>query len=283
MIRGYETFAGEQTINRLSMAVRLIDDYTAIAMPIGHVNVFIRDLNLRAFKNASAYYLFIDLPTGTYNLVVDADYYFAAEQAVDTATLDPTSPIVDVTLTPQGTYPFPAGATLIRGVVREAGGEAIQGASVHALIMLPQTTVKARVNQGGAAAGDASLRLVNIAGAISVGDILMLRDTQSARSEFVTIVAPLPADPATEPFAILAPLQFGHPTGTPLQLMVVDSALDTQTTEGGELVVYCRLLKAGKFLARVTVSYPAHQAAERQVEVNEGRLTSLGIIQLAPI
>lgn len=283
MMQRYEYYPVEQTITRLALAVRLRDDYTPIGGPIGKVNVSLSDQKIEAIKNPTGYYLFLDLPSDTYRVVVETDYYFDEDVNVTTATLDPTSPIVNITLKPDSTYPFPAGSTLIRAVVRESGGSAIQGSKVKATVILPEAAIKARVSQGGAGSGDSSVRLVNIVGAVNVGDVLMIKDSNRSRIEFCRIAAPGPSDPTVDPFNLVNPLTFAHPSGTPLHLMVVDSTLDTRTTEKGELVIYFGLVKASKFLTRLEVSHPSYQTVEREVEVSEGSQISLGIIELTPV
>lgn len=281
MIQDINCIPLEQMYKRVSIAVCLTDDY-APGQPIGRINILIKDRNISSIRNPSGYYVFTDLPAGVYGLVVESDYYFTEEIDVDTGALAPVSPVVNITLQPNSAYPFPGGSTSVRSVVRDSGGNAVQGASVHALIMLPEAAVKARVGQDGSIGGDSSIQLQNIRGDINTGDILMIKDSNSSRTEFCRIAAPLPADSA-QPFNLTSPLKFNHPAGTPLHLMVNESALDTRTGDKGELVIYFRLIKAAKFLVEVQIEHAGCQTVKREVEVCEGSLTSLGMIQLSPL
>ncbi len=270
-----------QTYNRVSMAVRLTDDYTR-EQPVGKVAVFLKDRETEAVKNHSGYHIFMDLPAGHYTLVIKSDYYFSQETDVDTGSLDPASPVVNVILQPNTVYPFPAGSTSVRAVVHGSGGNALEGASVKATIMLPEAAVKARVGQDGCTAGSLFIKLQNLKGELNAGDVLMIKDSNSSHLEFCEICSPLPASPA-DPFESAGPLKFNHASGIPLYIMVNDSILNTRTTEKGEVVIYFTLVKVKKFLVRLQVNYPNYQTAEREVEVCEGSLTSLGIIQLSTL
>jgi hypothetical protein len=95
----------ERHSTKLSLAVSLLDDY---------------------------YYLFLDLPDDAYTVQVGSDYYFDEDlNPTNLSELDPKNPLVNITLNPKPSYPFPPGATLIRGKVYDSAGEAVSGAKVR--------------------------------------------------------------------------------------------------------------------------------------------------------
>ena len=122
----------ERYTTRLSFAVVLLDDYSR-GKPIGRVDVSLKKRKQKPIKNLSSYYLFLDLPDGTYTVQVRSDYYFDEDSgAINPVELDPKNPVVNITLKPNPSYPFPPGATLIRGKVCDSAGKAVSGAKVKA-------------------------------------------------------------------------------------------------------------------------------------------------------
>ena len=203
----------ERNITKLSFAVFLLDDYSK-GKPIGRVDVSLKDRKQKPIKNLSSYYLFLDLPDGTYTVQVNSDYYFDEESDINLprpvdfafrsgsggaehdsteATLqdisglrdrdvlefdnesdpperrmifldsDPTTNkihwegdprgglkydygedakirlpvpenlVIRMMLKPKPSYPFPPGATLIRGKVYDSAGEVVAGAKVRVI------------------------------------------------------------------------------------------------------------------------------------------------------
>jgi len=268
----------EQTHSQVALAVRLIDDYTG-GQPAGRVSVFIRGCSYNTVKTAGGYYVFSDLPSGVYKVAVQAEYYFDAETVIDTGVLDKRSPVANITLRPNPGYPFPDGATLLRGMIYDQTGHGIPGAEVSADIMLPENTVKARVGNPAPDAGDTLIELIGINGSLDCGDYLALKDSNRSHTEFCRIAAPLPEN-NSKPFQLTKPLQFKHLLNTPLYLLLLDSKVKTETSGRGEYVVYFRTLKNDKFLAVLNLSCPGYQTEVREVEVCEGGLASLGKIVL---
>ncbi|HWP92885.1 MAG TPA: carboxypeptidase-like regulatory domain-containing protein [Thermodesulfobacteriota bacterium] len=114
----FTAYEGEKIITVLSLAVRLIDDFTE-EETIGNVKVTIKEGDIKAFKNLSGYYLFKDMNPGNYNFAVGSDFYLPEEMAVNLPQPDPKNPVVEVTLKPKPSYPFPRNATLVRGLVSD--------------------------------------------------------------------------------------------------------------------------------------------------------------------
>lgn len=112
--------------SKLSFALQLVDNYSR-KNPIGMVNVSIERFK-KPLRNLSGYYLFFNIldssniPGGKHKIVVDSDYYFNAEKEVEVKN-HPENPIpdpnfpIEIVLEPAPHYPFPPGATLIRGTI----------------------------------------------------------------------------------------------------------------------------------------------------------------------
>lgn len=116
---------------KLSLAVYPLDVYSN-GEPIGRIEVSLKDRKEKPIKNSSSYYLFLDLPDDTYTVQVRSDYYFDVDsETINPAELDPKNPVVNITLKPKPSYPFPPGATLIRGMVYDTRGKAVSRAKVR--------------------------------------------------------------------------------------------------------------------------------------------------------
>lgn len=121
------TYPGDVISTDLSLALWLIDEFTQQG-PAGRVEVKLKDGGPTAKKNLSGYFLFTDLAPGVYTVSIESDYYSTVEEAVDTSILDAKNPVVQIVLKTNSRYPFPAGATLLRGMV--TNGVPVAGATV---------------------------------------------------------------------------------------------------------------------------------------------------------
>ena len=132
------------------------------------VDVSLKDRKEKPIRNLSSYYLFLDLPDGTYTVQVRSDYYFDDKYLfsigaefeddlnngiisdelrdkfkTDGFPISETARVTkekeegklniyaNITLKPKPSYPFPPGATVIRGKVYDSAGKAISGAKVR--------------------------------------------------------------------------------------------------------------------------------------------------------
>jgi hypothetical protein len=123
-INGKEVVLDETFVTQVSLAVALIDTYTD-EHPIGRTRVLLRELSQEGIRNPSGYFLFLNLPDGSYTLGVESEHYQDEELVINIPTSPPGNPLVDIVLQPRPSYPFPSGATLIRGLVRDAPGNPI--------------------------------------------------------------------------------------------------------------------------------------------------------------
>lgn len=134
----FTSYKGDAVITRLSLAVWLKDDYTK-KEPVGRIKVMIGKGNTEAVKNLSGYYIFTDLAAGQYPLSYESDFYFSKEVPVNTSLLNPKNPVVEVVLKPGPSYPFPAHATLIRGLILKPNKEPVAKADVKAVEAMTET------------------------------------------------------------------------------------------------------------------------------------------------
>lgn len=127
----------------LSVAVRVVDMFTGRA-PRRRLDVSIHGVEAVPARGRHGHYLFlnVDLPSNEITVSVRGGTWY--EDTTVTAALsdadDPTPPEINprksavvIELTPSTQYPFPADATLVRGVVRderEGADDPVNGATV---------------------------------------------------------------------------------------------------------------------------------------------------------
>jgi hypothetical protein len=119
----------ESITTKLSLAVDITDDYHK-GKVISDIEICLKDQDTRPVKNPSGYYLFLDL-TGSNDtvLIQGGDYYFDYDsENIELGELDTLNPVINITLKPTPSYPFPPSATLIRGCVRDSQNKSISGA-----------------------------------------------------------------------------------------------------------------------------------------------------------
>ncbi len=109
---------GEKITTKLTFALWLEDDYTREA-PLGHIRLSLKDRTVKPRKNLNGYYCFTDLPHGEYEISIESEYYHAKKERINTAELNPKNPVKKIILVPNATYPFPAHATLVRGLLKD--------------------------------------------------------------------------------------------------------------------------------------------------------------------
>lgn len=128
---------GDVFSDSVTMAVSLIDKYTG-DKPFGAVSVSLKGEAYKPVKNPSGYYVFLNIPVKTYIVQVRSDYYLDNDF---TAILTPPKPgdtftdilqeiTREIPLDPTPAYPFPNGATLIRGIVKNLADTPVPNASV---------------------------------------------------------------------------------------------------------------------------------------------------------
>lgn len=140
----------KKQLRPLSLAVWLKDESALAGLATGKVEVSLRNLEHMPVRNLSGYFNFLALPNGKYTVSIASDYYLTKEFEVTLPSLssppggplpspDPEVALFDlngavlaeVALIPNVTYPFPAGATLVRLEVTDNAGVAVPGAMLR--------------------------------------------------------------------------------------------------------------------------------------------------------
>lgn len=135
---GYEVFPDQRLVTTLSIALGLVDDFTG-REPQGRIVLSLNGRTTDAVRNRSGYYLFLNLPSANpdgsvagYDLGVNSEFYSPSLlEDLRPADLPLLAPVVSMTMVPNPSYPFPPGATLLRGTVQDLSGNPIPEATVE--------------------------------------------------------------------------------------------------------------------------------------------------------
>lgn len=113
----------------LALAVRVVDTHTGTAPPVG-LSVAIEDDARTPLRTGPGTYVFLGAAIeGDPTVVVDgAARYRPFSESLTIPATGP--PAVEVALEPSTAYPFPRGATLVRGSARTTTGTPIAGATI---------------------------------------------------------------------------------------------------------------------------------------------------------
>ena len=130
----------EQRVLTVSAVFALIDAYTG--KPVSGSNgKVVSDCEsdpsrrqYRAVRNPSGFHVFTELPRGEYTVRASVPGFLPGQAKLKVPVSNRRKP-TQIVLRPDPTYPFPADATLVRGVVR-ANGECVgvKDASLHATL-----------------------------------------------------------------------------------------------------------------------------------------------------
>lgn len=121
----------ENRSTTVSVALRPADAFAGADL-LGMVQVSLAGVDRKPIVTAEGYVLFLDLPDGDYTVEVAAEFYDYYEAlVVNPASLDPLNVVPVLNLQPNTNYPFPAGATLVSGVVTDQNDAPVAGADVQ--------------------------------------------------------------------------------------------------------------------------------------------------------
>lgn len=129
----YNLYTGWDSTKLVSFVVEPVDGFSG-RLPTGPVQVSIKNSHLKPIRNLSGLYVFRETPATPFQLLVQAPHFFTGELTLtpaDIQALDTRAPVIMVNLIPRPSYPFPAGVTLIRGMVKDASGSPVRGASIR--------------------------------------------------------------------------------------------------------------------------------------------------------
>jgi hypothetical protein len=128
-IDGREVVLDTTFVIHVSLAVVLVDSSTN-AQATGRVRVLLQELSQEGRVNPSGYFLFLNIRDGLYTVRVESEHYLDEEVMVSVPASPPEYPVVTIFLHPRPSYPFAPGATLIRGLVRDAVDRPVADARV---------------------------------------------------------------------------------------------------------------------------------------------------------
>jgi len=131
----YILFSERELLREVALVVLLIDGYSG-GSPKPEAGVVIKGSRYPAIRNLSGHHVFTRIPRmETFELQVSCPGFFPGTLTLtpgDLALLEPKRPVVTLTLEPLPSYPFPSGATLIRGMVRDTESRPVPDARVEA-------------------------------------------------------------------------------------------------------------------------------------------------------
>ncbi len=121
----------------LSLAVMLKDDLSPDKKAIGEVFLEASGIREDIIKHSTGYFLLLNLPEGKHILTGGGKFYKNGTLSVDTKSINPTKPFVDLPLSPASSYPFPEGLTVLKGEVIDTENKPVDGASIKVVNMIP--------------------------------------------------------------------------------------------------------------------------------------------------
>ncbi len=133
---------------KVSLAVRLTDDFSRSNRILGGVLVYLVDRHNKPIKNRGGYHVFPDLAPGNVTIQVLSQYYLDEDRTVSLPLPDPLNPVLAITLKPNWLYPFPQNATLISGRVLDKDSAAVPNAQVQ-LMTLEAKPIENRTSSDG--------------------------------------------------------------------------------------------------------------------------------------
>lgn len=272
-------FLIDRSVTKLSAAIVLEDALIPDRKPAGSIRVWVRETNEQAVKNAGGTYMLCDYKPGTYTVLITSEFYSDEEREVAIPGSDEEVPVLTISLLPKPVYPFPEDTALLRGIVRREDGKVLRDVVIQAVVMQSQSQVKAKL-AATAAAGDSSILLRDVQGALKAGDLLMIRETGFAESEFCRISEPLPDYPESNAYAIAEPIRFRHSELTPLYMQEESQIIQSKTTENGEWVIPVANMKAVKLSCTIVIEASGLQPFRRDAELEYGQSVSMGVITL---
>ncbi|NPV90576.1 MAG: hypothetical protein HPY50_07385 [Firmicutes bacterium] len=251
-----------------SLVVCLIDDYTGEACKRGKFSLTLEDKVVRRpVPKPEGYYVFTDLPGGSCRLSIRSDIFFEETLDVNLDAIDDPEGVLYVSLRPRSFYPFPEGAALIRGGLRDEEGRPAGGVRVRA-VMLSENSARARVSRDGCGAGEREIGVANASGIISVNDIFLLKEKSGEEAEYIQVAGAVKEEGR---YRLAEPLK--SECGAKTLLLPV---VDTRTDERGELAVYFRGLKQEG--CRVRLEFKGTDRVwGKETEVSEANTTNLGV------
>ncbi len=138
----------DRVLDTLSLAIKPLDKMAARLELFGLLKISLKDVMRTPVKNPSGYYVYLKLEDDDYTVSIESEYYLFKEftltlpdhglTAEGNTNLDAEVKLLElkggllaeVDLIPNVNYPFPSGATLVRGEVKDGSGNPISTARI---------------------------------------------------------------------------------------------------------------------------------------------------------
>lgn len=130
----------ERTKSILSLAVMLKDDLSPDKKTIGEVFLKATGVRKEILQHGTGYFLLIDLPEGEHVLTGGGHFYKPGSLTIDTKSIDPKQPFVELMLTQKSNYPFPDGLTVLKGRIVDQDYMPIANAAINVTTMTQSAT-----------------------------------------------------------------------------------------------------------------------------------------------
>ena len=257
----YVAYLGEVRSTGLSLAVRIIDDYTG-KEPIGNIKVLIKEGNKKAIKNPSGYYLFNDLAGGNYSINIESDLYFPEKRTVDSLrmrTLD------SVTLNLDNGPLAEATSTMLTDVSQLKNGDVVEFRN-------PVDKVEQR-----------GIKYINESNRTIFWKKGLKYDFDTSGSTIHALdyvneifLKPLPSYPFPSHATLVRGSVSNEDPVVNAEIDVVGTTIQTRTYERGEFVIYFKGVEDKK---EITIEIKKNRDTKTVDEtIEEGKTTNIGVI-----
>ncbi|MFZ5352369.1 MAG: hypothetical protein ACOZCL_06535 [Bacillota bacterium] len=252
----------------VNLVVCILDDYTSKPIAGKNVSVYIEGIKQKPV-NKKGCFVFINLENGVYKLKIDSEHYYNEVIEIDTVKLKSDDSVLYVRLRPMPSYPFDAGAGLLRMKFIDTEDKPIKNTQVNAFIVSKEN-YRAKIVQKKVKKGDEKLPLICAGGYLTHGETLYIADED--KSEECTIEAYDNYDEGI--IKLRQPLNYEHAQGTLLMPAVI-----TFTDDRGEAVIYFKNFSIRMFEIRINMEYRG-KSLSINYTVEEGKSIYLGHIKL---
>jgi hypothetical protein len=115
------------------------------------------------------------------------------------------------------------------------------------------------------------------------GSVLLLKDTNTSKLEYVRLASTPPEAPASEGYPLAAPLRYSHLAGTAVYTLKASGTYSIETDGRGEFAIPVDRLALSLGFVALKVTQEGYRAIQRDIQCEEGRTASLGVLTLLSI
>ncbi len=251
---------------KYSLLVQLHDTYTGTA-PVGtNISVMLEGINRKPLAKPEGYFVFTDLPEGTYALKVKSKFYLEENSIVTLRESDSEYHALNLSLKPAFSYPYFSGATCCLASLRTT-------AATHADVRVRATVLDegcaiARLAQDVLAAGNKEV-VLNKHGIIAVGDLFRIQAKEAGTAGYCRIAA---INYQKNTFILASPLEHDYKRGDYFL-----PVMETRSDDRGEVSLYFRRYREKSFKVSLEIFIDDHVIA-REVKMEEGKAYNLGVV-----